>query len=97
MNDSRYPYTYACDMIRRLGPVARDGVVLSRSDVSHIRQGIAEALGMDDHELACKLADAQLQHENDPVAVQTDVNRLLVALGRRPVVFENTTAGGSDD
>jgi hypothetical protein len=39
MNDSRYPYTYACDMIRRLGPVARDGVVLSRSDVSHIRQG----------------------------------------------------------
>jgi hypothetical protein len=58
MTDSRYPYTYACDMIRRLGPVASDGVVLSRADASKIREGIAKALGMDDRALACKLADA---------------------------------------
>jgi len=59
MTDSRYPYTYACDYIRRAGPVAQSGVVLSRSDASLIRCQIANALGMDDHELACKLADAE--------------------------------------
>jgi hypothetical protein len=87
MTDSRYPYTYSCDMIRRLGPVASDGVVLSRADASRIREGIAKALGMDDRALACKLADAQLQHEDDPTAMQDDMNRLLVALGRKPVSF----------
>ena len=61
MTDSRYPYTYACDYIRALGPVSSSGVVLSRSNASQIRSGIAEVLGIDDEELAKKLADAQLQ------------------------------------
>jgi hypothetical protein len=45
MTDSRYPYTHSCDFIRGLGPVGSGGVVLSRSDASQIRQGIAGALG----------------------------------------------------
>lgn len=82
MNDSRYPYTYACDFIRSLGPVGKDGVVLSRSDASQIRTGIAKALGIDDKELAEKLADVQLANENDPTAVEQQVKRLMTALGR---------------
>lgn len=85
MADSRYPYTYSCDMIRRLGSTGESGVVLSRSDASQIRNGIANALGMDDHDLACKLADAQLAHENDPEAVKADANRILASLGKRPI------------
>jgi hypothetical protein len=63
MTDSRYPYTYACDFIRRAGPANYSGVVLSRSNASQIRMVISEAIGMDDHELACKLADAELAFE----------------------------------
>lgn len=85
MTDSRYPYTYACDMIRRYGPIDRSGVVLSRGDASQIRKGIASALGMDDHDLACKLADAQLAHESDPQAAIADVNRILVLMGQQPI------------
>jgi hypothetical protein len=79
--DTRYPYTYSCDYIRRFGPVGSGGVVLSRGDASQIRKGIAKALNMDDHELACKLADAQLEHESDDEALQKDASRVLAALG----------------
>jgi transposase len=82
MTDSRYPYTYACDFIRNLGPVDNSGVVLSRSDASQIRSGIARALGIDDKELAEKLADAQLANEDDPVVIGQQVQRLMTALGR---------------
>lgn len=80
MTDSRYPYTYSCDFIRAAGPVGRGGVVLSRSDASQIRQRIAKALGMDDHELACKLADAEIVYENCPEAVKAQTDRLMAAL-----------------
>jgi hypothetical protein len=80
MNDSRYPDTYSCDFIRMAGPVGSDGVVLSRSDASQIRQRIANALGMDDHELARKLADAELARENDPEALKQQTDRLLAAM-----------------
>jgi len=82
MTDSRYPYTYACDYIRSFGPISQEGVVLGRSDASQIRKGIAKALGMDDEELACKLADAQLANEADPEHMQREAERLLKALGR---------------
>ena len=82
MTDSRYPYTYACDYIRSLGPLSREGVVLSRGDASQIRKGIAKALGMDDVVLAQKLADAQLANEADPAEMQRQTARLLTALGR---------------
>ena len=52
-NDSRYPYTYACDFLRGLAGYGK----LSRADASQVRSGIAEALGMADDELARKLAD----------------------------------------
>lgn len=56
MTDTRYPYTYACDLIRSfVGPG------LSRSHAAQIRQGIAEAIGMEDSELAGKLADHYLK------------------------------------
>ena len=57
MSDTRYPYTYAADFVRGLAGYGEGGTKLSRSDSSQIRQGIAKALGMDDEELARKLAD----------------------------------------
>jgi hypothetical protein len=54
---SRHPYTHAADFIRSLGPVGDSGVVLSRSDATQIMRGIAESLGIDAHELACRLSD----------------------------------------
>jgi len=80
MTDSRYPYTYACDYIRRAGPVAQSGVVLSRSDASQIRRQIANALGMNDHELACKLADAEMVYMNDTEAQTKETARVIAAL-----------------
>lgn len=56
-NDSRYPYTYACDYLRGLAGYGEGGTKLSRSDASQVRQGIANALGIADDELARKLAD----------------------------------------
>lgn len=55
--DSRYPYTYAADYVRGLAGYGEGGTKLSRGDASQVRQGIAAALGMDDAELARKLAD----------------------------------------
>lgn len=55
--DSRYPYTYAADYVRGLAGYGEGGTKLSRSDASQVRSGIAAAIGMDDAELARKLAD----------------------------------------
>lgn len=62
-SDSRYPYTYAADYVRGLAGYNAGGTVLSRSDACQIRQGFAKALGMDDAELAQKLADYYRSHE----------------------------------
>ncbi len=62
---SRHPYTHACDFIRALGPVGGNGLVLSRSDASQIRQGIAKAIGMTDEELAEKLSLAEQAKTNE--------------------------------
>jgi len=43
--------------MRSLAGYGENGSKLSRSDASRIRGGIALALGMDDDELACRLAD----------------------------------------
>lgn len=56
LEDGRYPYTYACDLIRGYAGYGKDGTKISRSDASQIRQGIAEIIGMPDEELAKKLA-----------------------------------------
>ncbi len=62
--DTRYPYTYAADYVRSLAGYGEHGTKLSRSDASQIRSGIAAALGMDDAELACNLADYYRAHED---------------------------------
>ena len=80
MTDSRYPYTYAADFIRAYGPVSSEGVVLSRSDASKIREAIAEALNVDDWHLAVKLADAQLANEEDCEFLKRQTERLLQAM-----------------
>lgn len=59
-NDSRYPYTYACDYIRELAGYSNGSIEFSRLDASKIRQGIADAIGMDDDKLARKLAEKYL-------------------------------------
>ena len=52
-SDTRYPYTEACDFMRTLTQEAS----LSRSEASQIRQFFSALLGIDDHDLACKIAD----------------------------------------
>jgi len=72
MNDSRYPYTYCADFIRKhagLYSPNESSVIfcpkLSRSDASKLKHKISEALGTSDHELACKLADAYLREQGE--------------------------------
>jgi hypothetical protein len=67
---SRHPYTYACDFIRALAGHDEHGINLSRSDASKIRQGIAQAIRMDDSELACKLSD-YFQANNEEIAAKS--------------------------
>ena len=78
-SDSRYPYTYACDYLRQFGGVDAGGVRLSRSDASQIRQAIAKAIGMDDEELAKKLAD--YAQANDAELSEAHMRNLTIALG----------------
>lgn len=64
MKDSRYPYTYAADLIRiAVGDDYGSGLI-SRSAASTARSIIAEASGIDDEELAIKLADMYLSRED---------------------------------
>lgn len=63
VNDPRYPYTYAADYIRMIAGSVEGGLgtKLSRSDAAQIRSKIAEAIGLHDHIIACKLADKFLE------------------------------------
>lgn len=56
IEDSRYPYTYACDLIRSWAGYGKAGANLSRGEASHIRSELAQIIGMPDSELAEKLA-----------------------------------------
>jgi hypothetical protein len=62
--DNRYPYTYAADYVRGLAGYGANGIKLSRSDASQIRSGIAQAIGIDDADLARALADYYKANEN---------------------------------
>lgn len=64
-NDSRYPYTYACDYLRGFGGIDNSGVKMSRAEASEVRGSVAKAIGMDDKELAEKLADFYLANEKE--------------------------------
>lgn len=63
--DSRYPYTYACDLIRSCAEFGPEGLNMSRAEASNIRRLLARILGMDDEVLAEKLADYYLEHEQE--------------------------------
>lgn len=61
--DPRYPYTHACDFLRSAASWDEHGCTMSRSDASQARQLISLALGVDDKELADRLADTFLNYE----------------------------------
>ncbi len=63
--DSRYPYTYSCDLLRVLAGFGDAGERLSRSDASQLRGRISEALGMEDEEIAKRLADYYKANEKE--------------------------------
>lgn len=73
--DSRYPYTYACDLIRMVAGYSSAGSKLSRLDASLIRTKIAEIIEMDDEELAIKLAD--YFKENEEKLTNDGVNEFM--------------------
>lgn len=79
--DSRHPYTHSEDFIRELGPVGRNGVVLSRSDASQIRRGIAKAIGISDEALADKLSLAEQAKTQADIDAQVD--RIFAAINSR--------------
>ena len=86
MSDSRFPYTYAADYVRILAGYGPIGTKLSRGDASRIRQGIAAALGMDDAELAMRLAAHYKANEDGLTAVAAEcvVSAIRSATDRRP-------------
>ena len=55
--DTRYPYTYACDLVRMIAGHEGMSTKLSRSDASQIRELFATVTGIDDETLAGMLAD----------------------------------------
>ena len=58
--DTRYPYTYAADYLRmKIGDDYGKGLI-SRAAAAHAKALIAKAMGIDEREVACKLADAYL-------------------------------------
>lgn len=63
MKDTRYPYTYACDLIRITTGHTQEGTKLSRADASKIRELFAKVTGLADEYLAEKLADFYLAYE----------------------------------
>jgi hypothetical protein len=63
--DTRYPYTYACDLIRSFSGYDREGCCLSRANASRIQEIVAKIIGMPDEKLAKKLADYYLEHEDE--------------------------------
>ena len=69
MTDTKYPYTYAADFVRIMAGYGEHGSKLSRADASKIRQAISGALGMDDAEVARKLADFYKTNEEALTAV----------------------------
>lgn len=80
-NNSRYPYTYACDYLRGVGGIDNSGVKMSRAEASEIRGAVAIALGMDDKELAEKLADFYLANEEE--LAERSAKKLLAMLAGR--------------
>jgi hypothetical protein len=63
MTDTRYPYTYADDLIRGVAGYTSGGTKLSRSDASQIIKMVAAAMSLEPRTVCEKLADYHLQHK----------------------------------
>ena len=71
-NSVRYPYTYACDLVRqsvspleeKVGTITVPTSRLSRADASQIISLVATALGIPKVEVATKLADKYIDKRN---------------------------------
>lgn len=70
MSNGRHPYTNSCDYIRSLAGYGQSGTILSRSEASQIRRGIASAIDIDDEALATLLSDAFTKNETEIAAMQ---------------------------
>jgi hypothetical protein len=81
-DDSRYPYTYACDFIRAIAGYDKGGTKISRADASRITSAIADILDMKHHDLACKIADAELGKTEEDKARESRL--ILMAMGLLP-------------
>lgn len=64
-NHSRYPYTYSCDYIRTFAGCDTSGTKMSRAEATEVRHAIADAIGMDDKELAEKISDYYIENQDE--------------------------------
>ena len=74
--DSKYPDKYACDFIRIVSPCDENGCSMSISQGRYVRRMIAMALGMNDEELAEKLANAYLKYEFKTQMFKTEFGKI---------------------
>jgi hypothetical protein len=75
-NSSRYPYTYACDFIRGMGGYDNKGIKMCRGDASIMIGKIGNILGMEEGELAKKLANYYIENED---AIAEEQSKLFMA------------------
>lgn len=78
---TRHPYTASANYICGLGGYNAGGTKLSLLDACRIRQGVAKALGMDDREVAAKLADYFHEHEDATIKACAETFARAVAWG----------------
>ena len=92
--DSRYPYTYACDFLRSAAPWDEHGCTMSRSDASQVRQLTSLALGVDDKEVAERLADTFLNYEPKIYVFKTNDRFEKVDVPENAISFKIVTIAG---
>jgi hypothetical protein len=82
--DTRYPYTYSCDLIRSAAGFNAEGTILGRTEASLIRGLFASVLEISDEDLAKKLADYYLKNAEDIAA--KDAIEFLKSIRGRSVI-----------
>ena len=92
--DPRYPYTHACDFIRSAASWDEHGCTMSRSDASQVRHLISLALGVDDKEVAERLADTFLNYEPKIYVFKTNDRFEKVDVPENAISFKIVTIAG---
>lgn len=62
---SRYPYTYAYDLIRTSIPYGENGCKISRGDCAQMCKILSKVLGVENEDLCKKLADYYIENEEE--------------------------------